>query len=274
MADDAQPPEGQGSDAGGSPYDSYLNTVPEEARPAAEQWFRDTSKGLDAKLQEAAELKKTWEPYEPLRETLQQYDPEAASQLFAWYEQVYSDPQAKKEWLEATYREEGLTAPQAEAAAELEEDGQDGQVSQERLQQLIQELAEQRLAPIQEQMSTIQEEKAVDFETSSIDQAFQQIQSESKLDLSKDQKAVILDLGMPLAFNEKGEELPMGDASWVKAGFDRWKEITAAGQAAFVEDKLGQPSPSLSAGGTPSLRPITSFEDANAAMRERLRQTS
>ncbi len=264
MTDEAQPQEGQGSD-GGSPYDSYLSTVPDEARPAAEQWFRDTSKGLDAKLQESAELKKTWERWEPLRETLERYDPEQASALFGWYENTYSNDDARKAWLEEAYREEGLTPQEAEEQVEADEQG----VTKEQLQQMVQDLAEQRLGPIQEQMSTIEEEKAVDFETNSIDQSFRSIESENGLELSKDQKAVILDLGMPLAFNEKGEELSMGDASWVKAGFDRWKEVTAAGQAAFVEEKAGQPQAALSAGGTPALKPVTSFGDANAIMRER-----
>ena len=62
MPDDVQPQEGQGSEAG-SPFDSYLQSVPAEAKEQAEAWFKDTSKSLNEKLEAAAELKKHWEPY-------------------------------------------------------------------------------------------------------------------------------------------------------------------------------------------------------------------
>ncbi len=269
MADDVQPQEGQGAEATGI-FDPYLQAVPEEARDTVASYLKDAEKNVNGRLQQAAELEKTWAPYEPLREVLSQYDPEQASQLFAWHQQISQSPEAYREWLENAYREEGLTPQEAEEVVEAEEQG----ATREQLQQLVQEMAEQRLAPFQEQLSAIQEEKAVDFETQSIDQAFGQIQQENKLELTKEQKAVILDLGMPLAYNEKGEELPMGDASWVKAGFDRWKEVTAAGQRAFVEEKAGQPGGSLTTGGTPALKPITDFKEANEALRERLRQQS
>jgi hypothetical protein len=271
MPDDVQPGTGQGTEDTGSPYDSYLQSVPDEARGAAEQWFRDTSKGLDAKLQEAAELRQQWEPYKDVQGTLTSYDPEQLSQLLAWHQQVTSSDEAFQGWIKQAAEEAGLTLAEQQQLANAEEQGE---LTREEVQQLIQQTAEQRFAPIQEQLGQLEAEKAVEYETQAIDHAFAEIQTENKLELSKDQKAVILDLGMPLAFDAKGNELPMGDASWVKAGFDRWREITTAGQRAFVEQKATQPAQALSTGGSPALKPITSFEDANGALRERLRQQS
>jgi DNA-binding transcriptional MerR regulator len=266
MAEDAQPTEGQGPEVTGSPYDSYLQAVPEEAKEAAEQWFRDTSKGLDAKLQEAAELRNTLGPYKDV--DLSSYDPESLSQLIAWHQQVTGDQDAYKAFIEQEAREMGLTEKEAEEIIAAEQDG----ATPEAVQQLVQQIAEERLAPIEEQFTQLQQEKAVDHEVQAIDQAFAELQTEHKLELSKDQKAMILDLGMPLAYDEKGNELPMGDASWVKAGFDRWEEITTAGARTFVETKAQTPGSALTTGATPALKPITDWKDANDALRERLRQ--
>ncbi|HKI16816.1 MAG TPA: hypothetical protein VKA15_03010, partial [Isosphaeraceae bacterium] len=109
-------------------------------------------------------------------------------------------------------------------------------------------------------------------ETTGIDQAFAALQTEFKLELTTDERAMILDLGMPLAYDAKGAELPVGDNSWVRAGFERFREIATAGQRAFVEDKTAQPGAALTAGGTPAFKPTTSFKEAGEQLRERMRQ--
>jgi hypothetical protein len=270
MPDDLQPGEGQG-DAGTGIFDPYLQAVPEDARDAVAGYLKDAEKNVNGRLQQAAELEKTWEPYKDVRDTLTSYDPEQLSQLLAWHQQVTADDGAFQAWIRQAAQEAGLSLQEEQQLAAAEEQGE---LTREEVQQLIQQTAEQRMEPIQAQLSQMESEKAVDYEAQAIDQAFAQIQSDTKLELSKEQKAVILDLGMPLATDVRGQELPMGDASWVKAGFDRWKEITAAGQRAFVEEKVAQPRGALTAGGTPALKPITSFGDANEALRERLRQQS
>jgi len=269
MAEDAQPVEGQGSEATGSPYDSYLQAVPDEAREAAEQWFRDTSKGLDAKLQEAAELRTKFGSYKDV--DLSNYDPETLNQLVTWHQQVSGDENAYRQFIESEAREMGLTPAEAEEVIAAE---QDGEFTKEQAQQLAQQVAEERLAPIREELDGLQAEKATEVEFQAIEQAFAQIQVKLGRELSKEERADIIDLGMPLATNDKGEELPMGDASWVMGGFERLEGLHATGSRLFLEQKANTPGGSLSAGGTPQLKPITSFKDANEAMRERLRQQS
>jgi hypothetical protein len=271
MPDDLQPQEGQG-DAGSGIFDPYLQAVPEDARDAVAGYLKDAEKNVNGRIAQAAELEKTWAPFKDVQDTLTAYDPEQLSELLAWHQQVTSSDEAFKGWLQQASQEAGLTPAEKQELADAE---QQGELTREEVQQLIQQTAEQRFAPIQEQLGQLEAEKAVDYEAQAIDQAFAAIQSENTgLELSKEQKAVILDLGMPLAYDKQGKELPMGDASWVKAGFDRWKEITAAGQRAFVEEKTRQPAQALTSGGTPALKPITSFGDANEALRERLRQQS
>lgn len=267
MPDDPQPDEGQGTQ-GGSPYDSYLQTVPEQAKEAAEAWFRDTSKGLEAKLEQAAELQKTLGPYQQV-DTLSAYQPEQLSELLAWHQQVTSSDEAFREWLGNAAKEAGLTAQEERT---LEDAEVQGELSREEVHQLIQQTAEERIAPIQEQFQTLQVEKMVDQETQSIDEAFAQIQRENKLELSKDQRAIILDLGMPLAFDAKGNDLPAGDSSWVQKGFERWNNITTEGQKAFVEEKAKGPGTPISTGATAAFKPATDFKSAGEQARERWRQ--
>ncbi len=266
MPDDAQPPEGQGTEAPGI-FDPYLQAVPEEARDAVAGYLKDAEKNVNGRLSEAAELQKTLGPFKDV--DLTGYQPEELSQLLAWHQQVTASDEAFQTWLRTSAEEAGLTQAQETDLAEKEEAGE---LTREEVQQLIQQTRDEQLGPLQEEVRSIRETEAVNTEHQAIDEAFGQIQSEFKLDLTKDQKAVILDLGMPLAYDAKGEELPAGDASWVRGGFDRWREIQAAGQKLFVEEKAQQPGASLTAGGTPALKPITSYEDANAALRERLRQ--
>jgi ABC-type transporter Mla subunit MlaD len=269
MPDDLQPDEGQG-DAGTGIFDPYLQAVPEDARDAVAGYLKDAEKNVNGRLAQAAELEKTWAPYSDVRDTLTAYDPEQLSQLLAWHQQVTASDDAFKTWLQQASTEAGLTPQQEQQLASAEEQGE---LTREEVQQLIQQTAERRVEPVEQQLTALQQEREVDHEARAIDQAFAQIQAANNgLELSKEQKAVILDLGMPLALDGKGRELPMGDASWVQAGFDRWREITAAGQRAFVEDKTRQPAAALTSGGTPALKPITSYEDAGKALRERLRQ--
>ncbi len=267
MDDPVQDQESQGGEATGGLFDSYLNAVPDDARETVASYLKDAEKNVNSRLEQAAQLEKSLGPYKDV--DLSGYDPEDLSQLIAWHQQVTASDEAFQAWLREQAEEAGLTPAQEQA---LETAEQDGELTREEIQQLIQQTAEERLSPVQEQLSALQAEKAVDLEAQAIDQAFAGIQQEFKLELSKDQKAVILDLGMPLAFDKKGEELPMGDSSWVRSGFDRWKEITTAGQKAFVEQKVAQPAGSLTAGGTPAFKPATTFEEANAQLRERMRQ--
>jgi hypothetical protein len=258
MADDAQPVEGQGSEAaGGSPYDSYLQTVPEQAKEAAEQWFRDTSKGLDAKLAEAAELQKTLGPFKEVQ-SLSAYQPQDLQELLAWHQQVTSSPEAYQEWLAVQAQEAGFTKAEAE---QLEEAEESGEFSREQIQKLIDERAEQQLSPLQQQVSELAEARLVDSIEQDIKSEWSRLEAESKTTLTESQKAMILDLGL----NYEGDE------SWVQYGFDRFKEITAEGAKAFVEDKAAAPRPAMTAGGQEAFKPTTEWSEANQQMRERLR---
>ncbi len=258
MPDDVQPGTGQGeSGSGGSPYDSYLDSVPEQAREAAEAWFKDTSKGLDAKLQEAAETQKTWEPYKDALDP-QQYPPEQLSELLAWHQQVTSSDEAFKEWLGNAAKEAGISPAEEQA---LEDAEVTGELSKEEVQKLVEDLAEQRVAPLNERLTNFETEQAINVEEGKIRSRIDELQKEAKVELTEAQKAVVFDLGA----NDPGDD-------WVKVGFDRFKEIVAEGQKAFVNEKASLPGAPLSGGGQEKSKAPADFEEAEAQARERMRQ--
>jgi hypothetical protein len=266
MPDDLQPDQGQGDASTPGIFDPYLQAVPEDAREYVAGYLKDAEKNVNGRLSQASELEKTFGPYKDV--DLTGYDPETLSQLVTWHQQITSNPDAYRQFVETEAKELGITPAEAEQVIAAEDDG----TSPEGVQQLIDRMAEERLAPIQAGLTQIQEEKATEIETQAIEQAFSQIQVKLGREMNKEEKADILDLGMPLAYDEKGTELPAGDASWVIKGFERLEALHATAARLFVEQKAQMPGGALSSGGVPALKPITSFEDANLAMRERLRQ--
>ena len=268
MPDDVQPQDGgQGAEATTGIFDTYLSAVPEDARETVASYLKDAEKNVNGRLEQAAALEKQFGSFKDV--DLSGYEPEDLSQLIAWHQQVTSSEDAFKAWLESAAAEAGLTQKQED---ELDEAQATGELTREEIQNLIAQAADQRLNPVQEQLSSLEQEKAIDLEEKAIGLAFEEIQKEHKLDLSKDQREAVLRLGADFAYDEKGNDLPMGDASWVKKGFEDLQSITAGAQRAFVEEKAAAPAGGLATGGTPQAGPITDFKEAGDVLRERLRE--
>jgi hypothetical protein len=267
MPDDVQPNEGQGGGGEGI-FDSYLESVPEDQRGPVESYLKDAERNVNSRIAESAEIQKTLGPYQQV-EALQQYDPEQLNELLAWHQQVTSSDDAFKSWLESTAQEVGIT-PKDEAA--LQEAEEQGEITKEQVQELVEEKAQERLAPIEQRFNQIEAEKAVDWQDELIKGELSTLESQNKLKLDENQRAAILDLALPLAFDEKGNELPLDDTSWVKAGFDRFKEMWTEGQRAFVSGASEAPASPLTGGGTPRLEATTDWSEATKMARERFAQ--
>lgn len=265
----AEEPEGQGADeAAGGLFDSYLQSVPEDQRETVGTYLRDASKNVEGRLQEAAEFRKQWEPFSQI-DGLSQYDPQQLSELLAWHQQVTSNPDAFQQWLAQAAKDAGLTPAEEQQLSELE---QDGELSREQIEQLIQQQADQRLAPLQERLDQFESDQAVGQEETAIRQVFDEIEAEHNLNLTEQQKEIVMDLGMASAVDAKGQELPMGDASWVKKGFERFQAIASEAQRSFVDGKSQQPKPPISGGGVPATKGPRTFEEARQQAMGRLRQ--
>lgn len=256
MPDDVQAPEAQGGEAPGI-FDPYLDAVPEDARETVAGYLKDAEKHVNDRIQKASELEKTLGPYQQV-EALANYKPEDLQELLVWHQQVTSSDEAYQEWLAAQAQAAGFTKAEAE---QLETAEEDGELSREQIQKLIEERAAEQLGPLQQQVSELAEARLVDSIEQDIRDEWKRLEAESGMEFSDDQKAMILDLGLNYE----------GDQSWVQVGFDRFKEITAAGAAAFVQEKAAQPKTPISTGGQEAFKPTTDFGEANRQMRERLR---
>lgn len=265
-----QQPQGGEPTGTPTPLESYLQSVPEDQRAIVEPHLRAHEKNVNGRLQEAAEFRKTWEPFSQI-EALSSYNPEQLSELLAWHQQVSSTPDAFQEWLAQAAKEAGLTPAEKQELTDLEEAGE---LSREQIEQLIQQQADQRLAPLQQRLEQFEAEQATSQEETAIRQVFGELEAEHKVNLTEEQKEIICDLGMASAVDAQGRELPMGDASWVKKGFERFQAVASEAQRSFVDGKTQQPTAPLTPGGVPATPGPKTFDEARQQAMGRLRQQS
>lgn len=258
MPEDVQPETGQGGEATGGLFDSYLQTVPEDGRETVASYLKDASKNVESRLQEAAEIQKTLGPYRQV-ESLSGYEPEQLSELLAWHQQVTSSEEAYQQWLANAAKEAGLTPAETQ---ELQNADEGGELSREQIQEFIDQRAAEQVQPIEQRMAEWEEQRQIDTTEVEIRDELKRLESENNLELSSEQKAMVLDLGM----NHES------DGSWIQAGFDRFREITTQGQRAFVAEKTAQPRTPVTTGGVEAFKPTTDWAEATQQARERLRQ--
>lgn len=251
-----QEPQGGGSAETPTALESDLQTVPEEYRehvaPILERWEKNTN----ARLQEAAELKKTLGPYQEIQ-ALSAYQPEQLSELLAWHQQVTSSEDAYRQWLTEQAQNAGLT-PQEEQ--QLADAGETGELSQERIEQIIEERSQQRLQPLEQQLNQLVEQQAVNTTEGEIRDGFARFEKDAGKKFSDEEKEAILELGI----NEQGD-------NWLEVGLDRWNKMTAMVQKAFVDEKAGAPGSALSAGGTEAFKATTDSKEAGEMARSLFR---
>lgn len=268
MPPDAQPDAGQGNEGSGGLFDPYLQTVPEEHREVVQSYLADAAKNVNGRLEEAATLRNTFGPYQEI-EGFTQYDPESLGQLIQWHQGVTASPAALREFVISAAAEAGLTI--AEAAAVEQEAAAGGATTQAQIAQLVNEMAEQRVAPLQERLDQFDFNRAVDSENQLITDAFTKIEAEAGVKLTDEQRVVIMDLGMAAMPGDQ-QTLSAGH-DWVRAGFDRYRQVAGEAQKAFVDQKLQQPQGSLAPGGIELPQAATGWKEGSDRARERLRQS-
>lgn len=246
---DVQAPEAQGGSEGGI-FDSYLQAVPEEGRETVTSYLKDAEKHVNGRLETAADLEKRFGNYKDI--DFSSYEPAQLNDLIAWHQQMMSSPQAYQDWLKQSYQEAGLDQAIEESEQESET------LTNEQIQNLIDERVQAELGPQQERLAEWEELRVIDTIEDQIREDFARIESESGKQLTKDQQAMIIDLGL----NHEGED-------WVQHGFDRLKEIHTAGERAFVENAAtrNEPSP-ISTGGQEAFKPTTDWKEAQVQAKE------
>jgi len=261
MAEQAQPPEGQGQDGGGL-YDSYLQFVPPDRQEEARAHLEEVSRSVNSRLEEAANLRNTYEPY---REAgLELYTPEEFGQLAMWHQSIASNPDTFRDWLQAASQEAGLTIGEREALADAAE-APDDQLA------ALQRQMEDHTAQMDQQMADLREQQFQNAESALINDRFATLESETGLTLNKEQRDMIVMLGLREMPND-GQSLLNGD-DWIGAGWKAYEDVWNQAQTAFVTDKAAAPPPALSSGGSEVAHAPKTWEEAKASAAERLRQS-
>ena len=257
MADDVDVVDGGTEGTGGGLFDSYLESVPEEHREVVTGFLQDADKNLKGRLEAAAQTEKQWAPYKDI--DLSRFQPDQLSENLAWLQQVTEDENAFGEWLDRAARDAGYSKGEAEDLEQLEAEGD---LTREQVQQLVSERAAEQTAPLEQRLQAIEAEKAIGGIENEINSTFEAIEADEKIKLTPEQRTIITDLG-----NE--DEGP----NWLHTGYARYKQISAAAQREFVEDKIKQPSPAVTTGAAAAFKPTNSWDEAEKAALELARQS-
>jgi hypothetical protein len=260
---EAQPDEGQGGGSGGL-YDSYLQFVPPDQQDAARAHLEEVSKSVNSRLEEAATLRNTYEPYTNVP-GFDMYTPDEMGSLFQWHQNIASDPDTFRGWLGQAAQESGLTVAESQQLGEFAENAPDDQIT------ALQQQFDNQSAQFTQQIDDLRSQQFESAEANLIEQRFSQLEAENGLELSKEQRDMIVMLGLQ-AMPDDGQSLINGD-DWIGAGWESFRNVWAQAQTAFVNDKAAAPPPAVSSGGAPIAEPPKTWETAKQEAAERLRQS-
>jgi len=263
MAAEAQPPEGQDPGSGGL-YDSYLQFVPPDRQEDARAHLEEVSRSVNGRLEEAASLRTQYEPYQQVP-GFDSYTPEEMGQLFAWHQNIAASPDTFRDWLLEASREQGLMVSEQErleqAAYEPDDDVRN-----------LQQQFEQQIQPLQDRIDELSSQQFQNAEAALINDRFAQIEADNNLQLSDQQRDIIVRLGLS-AMPEDGQALVNGN-DWIGAGWEAFRDVWAQAQNAFVTDKAAAPPPALESGGSEIAHGPKTWDEARRSAAERLRQSA
>jgi len=268
-AEAVQPPEGQGQPVanesevqpleGQGQQDGYeglydLNAIDDPAiRSEVERIAKDIDRNVNTKLQEAAEYRKGWEPYEHLG--LNQLDPEGLGALLSFADALADQSTAQGALMDLAQQ----------VGVDLSAQVADGDVEASPLTGLESEVAELR------EWKNSQEERELFAsveaeETKRLQAEWSEVEERHGKPFSEDEQARLRDLALKFVADS---DTPISDA------YDFIEGITGQAQSAFVDGAPDQPSPAEPAGqASTSAAPVESFEEAERLYRERRTATA
>lgn len=219
-----------------------LSSTPEELRPYAEELLGQVSRNVDEKFREHADYRKGWAPFEELG--LRDMDPEFASNLIRFGNEILSDPEALKAWMQAVSEEIGF-APQMDQESWIAfgeqngffDDGGEGTESSQPdvLAQLTQ-LLDERLGP----MESVLQQQRQDAEIETIKQQVEQQLDALASEHGDFDRAAVVRLAQSFA-NAESED-PIADA------FAEYQRLTGTAQSDLLDSKTDAPGQALQGG--------------------------
>lgn len=242
-------PEGQGQqDAQTGLYD--LSTVPEEHRSFVEEHLKNIERNANAKFQEHAEYRKSWEPFGELG--LQDVGAEGVGALLE-FAQDLSNPETARDAILAIAQAAGVDLDQAEAMADEADDNdapltraefeawQNQQRQQWEEQQQLNTLREQALAGYQKEFAEVEGLNGKPFEGA---------EKQRLIALAK-------------RFQSDHDEP-------IKAAFEFMQSLRGEAEKALVDGQPTPPAPSEPGGRASSpVQPVDDWDEALRLHRER-----
>lgn len=262
-ASDSVQPEGQGAEGGGF-VDQYLPQVPEDYREHVEPYLRDIESNANQRFQEHAQYKEQWEPYEELG--LTDYEPESLAQLLQFAE-LMNDPEAVHEWWNRLGEENGYIRELIDDyGLEDEDEGEEGEEEQydpQILMTAMQQMLDERLAPVLERNQEYEEQERVKEADSEIQQRVDAIQNE--YDLSEDELQAVYKLSLAYIDTDGPDA--------ITKGFADFQNLVGNVETNTVTKKAGGPSkPEGEGKPNTAAKAPTDWNEAKEMAKERFAQ--
>lgn len=257
MDDPVQPDPGQGgeSQSGSAPWADYLDRIPEDAREAASEAFKDWDAQTTRRFQDAAEYRKNWEPFEELG--VNQRDPGDVEWGMQFVDAL-EDPQAIKQWYEEYAKQHNLTGQEQQEQPYVDPDTQSylEQQFQGQLGPIAQQLAD--LAEWRQQQEQSAREQAAQ---ANINSQLDALKSEDGFDRSK------VEMFLPRHINADPDNA-------VRLAWEDYTSLRSQLQKEALQGKLDTP-PAAEAGGVAGTFPEQpkTLAEARVQALEQLRAT-
>ena len=239
-------PEGQGQpDASTGLYD--LSAVPEQYRSEVERIAKDIDRNVNSKLQEYADHRKQWEPFQELG--LQDFDPEGVGALLQFATRLSEGGDTAREALSNLAASLEIDLGQA-PAADAGEPSEDTPLTRAEFEAWKQAQDEARLEAqyAQEAEAGFREEYAEILKANG--KPFTPEENQRLLDLARRFQA---DHDQP-----------------IKAAYELINSIAGGAEAALVNGQPTPPAPAEPGGrAATTVQPVDTFEEAERLMRER-----
>jgi hypothetical protein len=259
-------PEGDPAPAGGEDggegaaatedglYD--LSGVAPEVRPVVESHLKEIEGRITPRLQEAAQLRKQWEPYE--QAGVNNIDPEELTGLLSFAELTSAaangDQQALQQfsdWYTQIGEELGLGGD----GAGDEGDGEEGDFSEEALSEKI----SQAVTPLYEQIAQQEQQQTYERVLGEVKDQTAKLQQEHGLSEE--------DVDTVLRFAQSYED----EADPITKGLEEFQNLIARGEKGLFDKKFGQATPPEGEGAADTTaKPVTDWDEASRIARERI----
>lgn len=240
-----------------------LDQIPSETRAHLEPVIREMQSNVGKKLEEHADYRKAWEPYEQLG--INNVEPETMQQLMGLLDIMSEGKEEEfKNWWETVGNELDLFSSEEGDPDDplYDEGGDDEGAGIEELTGVFNQLLDERLSPILQDYQQRQEQDQVTEADNMIDEQMNSIEEEHG-ELTEKAKAAVYKLAIAHAENDP--------QTAVQKAYDEFTDIIGDETESLFKSREEQPArPEGSGPANTTPDKITKFEDATAAAKARL----